>query len=981
MKLRKRQSKPLDLSASLAQSNWAADLQKTPVFRPLVADEAGSRAASRWEAQGQAAASRRFDSDPLSSAALRAADLAAAKVDAPDDEAATDLKIAPPAPSTPAVKTETKTETRTAAPSRSQSGWTAPRPGTRGEPAWATTRPRASTSKIAGQADVGRDRDDARHAYLLAALAALLWGGGLIAFVAGFEQKTPPLGFPPFQAFVLAGLIAAPAAAMLFAAFALRQGARLGSQTRRTERLAEEMMQPAALAATRSVDVVERVRGEIERASGASSTLNDQLTTLRTALGDETDRLTEAAAQAQRSARVISETLGRERAEITALAASLHVGAREIGEAVRDQTRLVAEASDLARSQLNEAEAALAARAADIAQSTTAAGAAAREAGDQLGLQTEALDLAAAALTERIRHLDARLAEQRDGLAEVLERCNVDQDDIAVRLETRRAQLLDAVAQSRAEAFGLAEASQTGADAVRRLTDAASERVSELGHMAEAERTRMADELAQTRSAMQAELERHAAALAEAARAASRDMEGEAARMREAATSHVQGAKAQVEQLGELAFDAGQRANAAFDARINDARRLIEQTAGVIEEAGTRSAARIETGLDAARAALGQLAAALTEVDAKMSRLPDDARQQADAVREAVDRGVGDLTASARRLVEETQSIDAAFQDRVRRNYESLSEATRLMARAAATAEPGRSAGAAPAATAPPVPTPAPPAPPAAEPPASPRTPEIAPPQTLQAIINGHAASSFTIKAAASSLASASPAAHVNGRDPIDPPAPTAAPAAQPASPREDEAFYQPGPLRPRLRLTPTEADAALRTVFDPLQAKSREAQAAKANGEPPAARAWDAEMDEWTWKDLLASIDETPPIGDAQDDTLAAQMIGEIAALGVDAGALLPDVRVEAIAATLQSGDPAAARDSVRRLAPAAIRRLSRRVLTDSQLREQADRYVQRYQGLLNGSASRGEDATCELLGSDPGRAYLLLDAAIGDL
>src|SRR3712207_6941968 len=52
--------------------------------------------------------------------------------------------------------------------------------------------------------------------------------------------------------------------------------------------------------------------------------------------------------------------------------------------------------------------------------------------------------------------------------------------------------------------------------------------------------------------------------------------------------------------------------------------------------------------------------------------------------------------------------------------------------------------------------------------------------------------------------------------------------------------------------------------------------------------------------------------------------------ALGIDAAALLPRTRLDEIGAVLQAGDAGGAREVVRRLAPAAVRRLSRRVLTE---------------------------------------------------
>ena len=125
--------------------------------------------------------------------------------------------------------------------------------------------------------------------------------------------------------------------------------------------------------------------------------------------------------------------------------------------------------------------------------------------------------------------------------------------------------------------------------------------------------------------------------------------------------------------------------------------------------------------------------------------------------------------------------------------------------------------------------------------------------------------------------------------------------------------------------------------------------------------------------------------MNDAPTDTdgLGQHMVRQIEALGVDAAALLPPARVEELRACGAGGrslrgprHPAPAR-------PAAIRRLSRRVLSERDLRDQSDRFVARYQALLTEAAGRegGLRAAMTLLASDAGRAFLLLDAAVGDL
>ncbi|HQR87735.1 MAG TPA: hypothetical protein PLH31_00335, partial [Caulobacter sp.] len=76
-------------------------------------------------------------------------------------------------------------------------------------------------------------------------------------------------------------------------------------------------------------------------------------------------------------------------------------------------------------------------------------------------------------------------------------------------------------------------------------------------------------------------------------------------------------------------------------------------------------------------------------------------------------------------------------------------------------------------------------------------------------------------------------------------------------------------------------------------------------------------------------------------------------------------------------------AREVVKRLAPAAIRRLVRRLFSDATLRANAERFLKRYAGMIEeaGGQDREGFLVAALLSSDAGRAYLLLDAATGDL
>jgi hypothetical protein len=191
------------------------------------------------------------------------------------------------------------------------------------------------------------------------------------------------------------------------------------------------------------------------------------------------------------------------------------------------------------------------------------------------------------------------------------------------------------------------------------------------------------------------------------------------------------------------------------------------------------------------------------------------------------------------------------------------------------------------------------------------------------------------------------------------------------------------------LRLTPTATDEEFRTVFDNPEPKPAPAPA------PAVDESAGADDSSWTWKDLLGGLSRNPAAephpatGSAQaahpsaDAQAADYLIGQIAFMGIDPAALLPRSRIEEIAAAVQTGDRDGAREVVKRLAPAAIRRLVRKLFSDNTLRGETERFLLRYGALVDEAAHQDRQGflIVTLLGSDSGRTYLLLDAAVGDL
>lgn len=793
--------------------------------------------------------------------------------------------------------------------------------------------------------------------YLTAFVVSVLWACAPIAFAWGYRRSVAPFEFEPFAMIVFALLAIGPAALVWLAAYVVRQGQKLGAETRRAKALADEMVTPAMAAGAQTAHVVQAMREEIAAAGAAAQEARETVLALRQVLAAESERLVEAAASAARTATGLAESLGRERSELGGLSQALDGQAAAVADTITRQAKMVAEASDLAEAQLREAEASLTARAADLAAAAGETTDAARTAADDLTRHIARLETAGAGVAEQIKAVETGLSEQRAGLVGVSHALRADQETFAVQSESHTAQLAEFISQARLSTVEMGDRAVKGGESLRQLMAEATEQFRELAESAKAERDEFGQSTLHSMEAVSQAAAGERARLEDQTRATIAALSAAAEETRQAAAGHAEAARNQVDQLTEAAFTAGQQANKVFEARLAEAQALIEQSAKMVDQAGATTARKLDEGARAARATLDELAAMLTDIEDRAGKLPAAARSQAEEVRQAVGSSLEDLMDQARRTADETQAIDEAFQDRVRRNYEMLSEAVRLMGSVATSASvtppPSMLRERPVRAVPPPVETPAEvapgavaasepkpePAPAAPEPPVDPIADMLVDPEVVELELN----------------------------QPVPPGA------------RAVRASTQ---VRPRLRLTPTASDSEFSAVFE--EAGGRTPEVAEAN-------------EGWTWKDLLSSIDdaeqEAPaPVQAAEPEPepepvppapLEEVLAAEIGAMGIDPTALLPRSKVHEVAVTLQARDVNGAREVVRRLAPAATRRLARRLFADDVLKRQVMTYLGRYSGLLEEAVERdGGGLLLEsLLSSEAGRTYLLFDAAAGDL
>ena len=740
----------------------------------------------------------------------------------------------------------------------------------------------------------------------LTVLIALMWIGGVLALGLGAENGLNILKDTPFRLSLMAMMAALPSGLIFASAFAMSHAARLSRQAARTANLADSMIAPTLSASLQAADLVSAMQSQIETTLKAVRAAQDEVLEMSQRLKSESDRISETAQSAKSAANHVSDALGQERVQLSAMTDSLNAQANHVIAAVDTQAKMVTEASDLAQAQLQEAEAALAARTADLTLAVTKVQANSLVIAETLGDQTERLETAGQSVMDQIRSVEDGLSEQRAGLVSAALSLRADQEDFAVHLENQRTQLTDALSVTRRATVDLGETSSRGIDLLRSIIDSAQDNFKALFDSADSQRddfearvhaslSKIADMAADARDDLVEDTQKAVDHLANAATAA-----------RQAANEAATQAKARIDHLNESLFEVDKKAQDVYENRFATARRLIEDSALMIHEAGDRTAERLDASFAAARQSVLQVDEAMGALNASAARLPAFAKNHIQDIVHSVESAIASLSEAARRAAQETESVDQAFQERVKRNYDMLSEAVHMMS-----------------------------------------------------VISG-----------------GQPLNPANAHRPTRSKPPT--PSASMPRPMRDTRPPEVSPSRPeKLRLSDVENPDIFR-----LSDKAP----------PPATPPATSQSSEsGFWRDFLGGIEPQAKPGKPEErvnddivpDNLDDLMIYEIGALGIEALTLLSTERVSEAITAMLTEDHEGARILVRRAAPAAIRRLGRRLTSDLTLKDQACDFIAYYDRMINQAlmAKDARQALISLLNSDSGRAYLLCDAAINDL
>ncbi|MBW8733080.1 MAG: tipN, partial [Asticcacaulis sp.] len=318
---------------------------------------------------------------------------------------------------------------------------------------------------------------------------SLLWACGMTAFVMAAQNNLTAFAAAPVRLIVLGFLALFPTALIFASAFALRNAAALSRQSARAAALADSMLAPAASAAMQTTELVDALRAQVDHAVRAVRLAHNDIAELSSRLKAETDRLHDAASIARATTNSVARSIEHERVAVQQMSVQLSEQSNGIIEAVDRQARMIADASDLAQTQLREAEATLAVRSSDMMTAATDVSTTARRVSEDLDRQTQRLEAAGYGVADQIRVVEEGLSQQRAGLVSAALSLRADQEDFAVHIENQRAQLTEALAITRVATVDLGETSARGVDVLRDIVLSAQENFKGVISVAENERT------------------------------------------------------------------------------------------------------------------------------------------------------------------------------------------------------------------------------------------------------------------------------------------------------------------------------------------------------------------------------------------------------------------------------------------------------------------------------------------------------------
>ena len=671
-------------------------------------------------------------------------------------------------------------------------------------------------------------------AYAFAIIGSALWVGGIGSWVA-FEYGSGLVDLDPMRIAIYSLIALAPVGLSFLLAHALRLGSSLADESRRARELADAMVAPTLYGAQQTSGIVSALRGDIDEAAQVAERARQELTQLREMLLTEATRLGDAARTAQAATQNITRSMGDERQQLATLGETLDTKALAVADAVQRQAQMVVEASDMAQAQLREAEAALAARAADLAAAASEAQDAARVAAEDLGRQTLRLETAGTGVTEQIKAVEDGLSQQRAALVTAAYSLRTDQEDFAAQIESQRAQFVEHLSLTRSAANDLNLTGDQIADSIKSQVEAVLEQFRTLVSLSQNEAQGFDAATKLSLDKFEALAAQSRERLLAETRTAVETLNRAALEQRQLAEQALQQAQIRADRLGESLFDAARQADDAAESRIAGARRIVDETLKLVDHTGIEAMSRLESLTQRVNEALVRIEGSVRELDERAARLPDEAAQRMAAVRHTAEQSLASLSDASRRAAAEAEAMDLGFQDRVRKNYEMVNEAVRLMGSPSADT------------------------PPAAD--------RLAPERA----------------------------------------------ALRPAPPLHEP--REPVPAQPAVPIS-----------------------------------------------------------------VLTERAVTAIRRMGVDPNALLPRARIEDAAFALSRQDIVRARQIVRRVAPAAVRSVNRRVTADADLNAEILNYIERFSAVL---ADYGEDqnAVNARLATDEGRAFLIFDAALGEI
>jgi methyl-accepting chemotaxis protein len=307
---------------------------------------------------------------------------------------------------------------------------------------------------------------------LISAITWFVFVGILLFFVLNIGSNWQ--GFTPIQGFGVIGAVLAPIFLIGLTAYALKQLARLSTQSKLLEIAAERLSQPDQLILQKTETMAGAIAAQID---GINSKFNEglgRISALDDVLETQTKSINATNQAAAESADSIGKTLDEQKQALLVISTTFDESMAALATTMQSRTQELADATRMAEQKIKEARISVEGATAKINSASDVVRSNTVQAASNLSQSHEEIKALGDIIKQRSDELDDVYRKHANDLSAMIEHLRDEQQNLGANMEDTLVKMRDLSLSAQSSAESLADASSSGKETIEALAQSAS---------------------------------------------------------------------------------------------------------------------------------------------------------------------------------------------------------------------------------------------------------------------------------------------------------------------------------------------------------------------------------------------------------------------------------------------------------------------------------------------------------------------------